>query len=167
MSVGYEIGRLGRSLGIVAIFSIAGPLIVTALFVLVIVTLGTAFLQLILAVIELETLRPWLSIAMFLLVFFALVATVVPAAIAGLFFAIAAVYFGRNSLWTAFIVVGIMVLGVVIVGFFASPSEDSALLVPSVQGLRQGFWLALFLSIPAAIAASLCWLFSRPLHRLP
>jgi hypothetical protein len=71
-----------------------------------------------------------------------------------------------NSLWTALVVAAIMVAGTVILGFFFSPSENSAFFVPSLQGLRQGFWLALFLFVPAAIAASLCWLFSRPLHRM-
>ena len=59
-----------------------------------------------------------------------------------------------------------MVLGVVVAGFFVSPSENSALFLPSAQGLHQGFWLAVFLSVPAAIAASLCWLCSRSLHRM-
>ena len=59
-----------------------------------------------------------------------------------------------------------IVLGVVALGFFMSPSESSPLLLPSVKGLRRGAVLALFLSVPAAIAAYLCWLFSRLLHRL-
>lgn len=166
MSFADELGRFARSLGIVAIFTVAGPLIVTTLFMTFVLVIGVQMVQLMLAFVELEALRPWLSIAAALLFFFALIATIPASAIAGLTFAIAAVYFGMNSLWTALIVVGIMVLGVVVLGFFTSPSENSALFVPSVQGLRQGFWLALFLSIPAAIAASLCWLFSRPLHRM-
>ena len=120
-----------------------------------------------LAFFELEALRPWLSIAAFLLLFFTFMATLPASAAAGIIFGITAVYGGLNSLWTALIVVGIMVVGVVILGSFTSPSESSTLIAPGVQGLRQGFWLALFLFVPAAIAASVCWLFSRPLHRMP
>jgi len=166
VSAAYELGRVARSLGITATFAIVGPLVVTALFMAFMLILGTQMVQLILAFVELEALRPWLSIAFVLLMFFAFVSAVPASALAGLVFAVAAVYGGTNSLLTALIVVGIMVLGVVILGFFVPPSEDSALLLPSVQGLRQGFWLALFLSVPAAIAASLCWLCSRPLHRM-
>ena len=158
MSIGYELKRIGRSIGIMAIFTIVGPLIVTALFGVLLLTIGIPILELILEFVQLEALRPWLSIAAVLLVFFALVATVPPSLLAGFAFALLAVYAGMNSLWTALVIVAIMVLGVVILGSFASPSENSPLLLPSVQGLRQGAWLALFLVVPAAIAASLCWL---------
>jgi hypothetical protein len=160
------IGRLARSLGIVAIFAIVGPLAVTAVFGLFVLVIGIPMLQIMLDMFELETMRAWLSVAVFLLIFFALAAAAIPSVIAGLGFAIAAVYCGMNSLWTALVIMGCMVLGVVALGFFISPSESSPLLLPSVKGLRQGAFLALFLSIPAAIAACLCWLFSRPLHRL-
>jgi hypothetical protein len=160
------IGRLARSLGIVAIFAIVGPLAATAVFGVFVLVVGIPMLQVMLDLFELETIRGWLSVAVFLLIFFTLAAAVLPSIIAGAVFAIAAVYCGMNSLWTALVVTGCMVIGVVALGFFVSPSESSPLLLPSVKGLRQGAFLALFLSIPAAIAASLCWLFSRPLHRL-
>jgi len=161
-----EFGRFARSLGIVLTFAIVGPLVMTVLFTTFLFALGVQMLQIMLTFFELDALRPWLSIALFLLVFFTFVATIPASAAAGMIFAITAVYGGVNSLWTAIIVVGIMVVGVVTLGFFVSPSENSPLFVPSVQGLRQGFWLALFLFVPAAIAASFCWLFSRPLHRV-
>ena len=166
MSVTGEFGRLVRSLGIVAIFAMVGPLVVAAVFGFFVLVIGIQMVQLMLEFFELEALRPWLSIAFMLLLFFALVAAVPASAVAGATFAIAAVYFGMNSLWTALAVAGLMVAGVVILGFFVSPSENSAVFLPSLQGMRQGFWLALCLFIPAAMAASLCWLFSRPLHRI-
>jgi hypothetical protein len=89
------------------------------------------------------------------------------AAVGGLAFAIASVYFGLNSLWTALAIVGILVLGVVVFGFFSAASESSPLLLPTVQGLRQASTLALLLAIPGTLAASVCWLVSRPLHRTP
>jgi len=166
VTVAGEFGRFARSLGIVLTFAIVGPLVMTVLFTTFLFALGVQMLQIMLTFFELDALRPWLSIALFLLVFFTFVATIPASAAAGMIFAITAVYGGVNSLWTAIIVVGIMVVGVVTLGFFVSPSENSPLFVPSVQGLRQGFWLALFLFVPAAIAASFCWLFSRPLHRV-
>ena len=144
MSMTGEFGRFARGLGIVAIFAMVGPLVVAALFGIFVLVIGIQMVQLMLEFFQLEALRPLLSIAFALLLFFALVAAVPASAIAGATFA-----------------------GVVILGFFVSPSDDSALFLPSLQGVRQGFWLVLFLFIPAAIAASLCWLFSRPLHRLP
>jgi hypothetical protein len=166
VSITHEFGRFARSFGIVLVFAIVGPLVMTALFTTFLFALGVQMLQIMLAFFELDVLRPWLSIAAFLLLFFTFVATIPASAAAGIIFAITAVYGGMNSLWTAIVVVGIMVVGVVILGFFVSPSENSPLIVPSVQGLRQGFWLSLFLFVPAAIAASFCWLFSRPLHRV-
>ncbi len=166
MTVAFESKRLARSLGIVVIFAIVGPLAATAVFGLFILLVGVPLLQIMLELIDLGALSAWLSVAVFLLVFFALAAAVTPSVVAGLAFAIASVYCGMNSLWVALAIVGTLVLGVVALGFFVSPSESSPLLLPSVKGLRQGAFLALFLSIPAAIAASLCWLFSRPLHRL-
>lgn len=166
MTVAFESKRVARGLGIIVIFTIVGPLVATAVFGVFILLVGVPMLQLMLEIVDLGALSAWLSVAVFLLVFFALAAAVMPAAIAGLAFAIASVYCGMNSLWVALAIMGTLVLGVVALGFFVSPSESSPLLLPSVRGLRQGAFLALFLSIPAAIAVSLCWLFSRPLHRL-
>ncbi len=166
MTLTGSIQRLARSLGIIAVFTIVGPLAATAVFGFFILLLGVPMLQIMLELVELQTLQAWLSVAVFLLVFFALVAAITPAIIAGIAFAIVSVYFGMNSLWVALAIAGSMVLGVVALGFFLSPSESSPLLLPGVAGLRQGAFLALFLSIPAAVAATLCWLFSRPLHRL-
>jgi hypothetical protein len=166
MTATSSFNRVARTLGIIAIFAIVGPLAVTAVFAIFLLVVGVPMLQLMLEFFKLESLRAWLSIAVFLLIFFSLFAAVTPSIIAGIAFAIASVYCGMNSLWVALAIVGCMVLGVVALGFFISPSESSPTLLPSVEGLRQGAVLALFLSIPAAIAASLCWLFSRPLHRL-
>ncbi len=106
MSAAHELRRFARGLGIVAIFTVIGPLVITAIFMTFMLTLGIQMVQLMLAFVELEALRPWLKIGVVLLFFFALIATIPSSAIAGLLFAIAAVYFGLNSLWTALGVVG-------------------------------------------------------------
>ena len=166
MSAAYELGRVARSTGIVAIFAMVGPLIITTLFGAFILALGLEMLRLMLSFFGLESFGPLLKIAFFILLFLAFVATVPASALAGFFFAIAALYFGKASLWAVLIVTAAMAAGVVLLGFFVSPSENSPLFLPSVEGLRQGLALTLFLFIPGAIAASLCWLISRPLHRM-
>lgn len=162
-----EVARLARSLGIVAVFAMIGPLIITALFGAFILAIGLELLRMVLSYLGLESFGPLLRLAFLVLLFFTF-ASAVPASIfAGIFFAIAAVYFGKASLWAALIVTAAMAAGVVLLGFFVSPSENSPVFLPSVEGARQGAALALFLFIPGAIAASLCWLVSRPLHRMP
>ena len=167
MTVRSEIGRLARSLGIVAIFAVVGPLAVTAMLGTLVLAIGAPMLVTLLEFVDLGAFRSWLSVAAFLLVFFAVVAAAVPSLVAGLGFAISAVYCGRNSLWAALAIVGVVVIGVVALGFFVSAPEAGPLLLPGVKGLRQAAFLAMFLSVPAAAAASLSWLFSRPLHRTP
>jgi hypothetical protein len=166
MSVAFRAKRVARFFSIVAIFALVGPLAVTTVFALFLLVIGVPALQLMLEFFQLETLRGWLSIAVFLLIFFSLFAAVTPSILAGIVFAIASLYCGWNSLWVALAIVGCMVLFVVGLGLFVSPTESSPLLLPNAQGLRQGAVLAPFLPVPAAIAASLCWLFSRPLHRV-
>jgi hypothetical protein len=158
--------RLARSLGIVAVFAIIAPLIITALFGALILALGLELVRLMLSLFGLESFGPLLKTAFFILLFFAFVAAVPASILAGIFFAIAALYFGKASLWAALIVTAALAAGVVLLGFFLAPSQNSPLFLPSVDGLRQGASLALFLFIPGALAASLCWLISRPLHRM-
>jgi hypothetical protein len=157
--------RLARSLGIVAIFTTVGPIVAAAVFCAFVLVVGVSVLDLMLEFVDLQALRPWLSIAIYLLAFFCVVAAIPASIVAGAAFAVSSVYWGMNSLLTALVIAGCMVIGVVMLGFVVSPSESSPLLLPSVAGLRQAGFLALFLTIPAEIAASLCWLCSRPLHR--
>ncbi len=167
MSAVFEIRRFARWLGIVAIFSFVGPLAITALFACLVLVVGIPLLDTLLQIVGLKILQNWLSAAVFLLIFFAFASALIPSILAGTIFAIASVYCGLTSVWAALVVAGALVVGVVVLGFFMSPSESSPLLLPGVKGMQQGVFLALFLSIPAAIAAYLGWFFSRPLHRSP
>jgi len=72
------IKRFARSLGIVAIFTIVGPLAATAVFGAFVLVVGIPMLQTMLELVELQTLRAWLSVAVFLLIFFSLAAAVLP-----------------------------------------------------------------------------------------
>ena len=167
MSAAFEIRRLARGLGIVAIFSFVGPLAITALFACLVLVFGIPLLDTLLQMVDLKFLQNWLSAAVFLLIFFAFASALIPSILAGIVFAIASVYCGLTSVWAALVVTGVLVVGVVVLGFFMAPSESSPLLLPSVKGVQQGAFLTLFLFIPAAIAAYLSWFFSRPLHRAP
>jgi hypothetical protein len=165
VSIAFELARFGRSLGIVAVFTVLGPLVIASIFAIVVLVLGLSFLQLVLSLVSLEVLRPWLSIAGVLLLVFTLVAAVPPAFAAGLAFAVASVYFGANALRVALLVAAIASIGIVVMGFLVSVSEAAPVLLPNVQGVVQACALAVFLTIPALTAASLCWFVSRPLHR--
>ena len=165
MSAAFELARLGRSVGIVAVFTILGPLVIATMLATVVLTVGVSFVQLLLALVSLEALRPWLSVAVILLVVFTIVAAVPPAFAAGLVFAIASVYFGASALRVALLAAILVSVGVVLMGFLVSVSEASPVMLPSVQGARQAVALTLALAVPALAAAALCWLVSRPLHR--
>jgi hypothetical protein len=165
MSAGREIMRLARGLGIVVVFALVGPFVVTAAFGAIVLAIGVPMLQLVLEFVGLEYLRNWLSAAVFLFVFLAMVAAAAPSLVAGFGFAVASLYCGLNSLKTALAIVVLVVIAVVALGFFVTPSQSTPLFLPEVKGVRQGAFLALFLSIPAAMAATLSWLISRPLHR--
>ena len=102
-SAGAVVGRFARAIGIVLIFSIAGPLITAALISLIVVGLGAALLQLFLALLELEALRTVISVAVGLLAFVTMLASFLPSVAAGLIFALAAVYGGINMIWMAWL----------------------------------------------------------------
>ena len=165
MNTAFELKRVGRSLGIVAVFSILGPIAVAAFFMLVVLVVGIPLLQLMLTMVDLEALRPWLSIAAFLLIVFSLAAAVPPAAITGIAFAVTSVYFRRNAVWVAVLIAALVSLGIVVMGFFVPSADSTTLLVPSVRGAGQALALSVFLAVPAIVAASLCWLVTRRLHR--
>jgi hypothetical protein len=167
VNAAFEIKRVGRSVGIVAVFTVLGSIVVGAFLLLVVLVVGAPLLQLLLTMIDLEALRPLLSIAAFLLVVFGLMASVPPAFVTGLAFAVASVYFGANSVWVAVAAAALVGIGIVVMGFFVSSSDSSTLLVPSVRGARQALVLTIFLTVPATAAASLCWLATRKLHRTP
>ena len=164
-SAGAVVGRFARAIGIVLIFSIAGPLITAALISLIVVGLGAALLQLFLALLELEALRTMFSVAVGLLAFVTMLASFLPSVAAGLIFALAAVYGGINMIWMAWLAAAIAGAGLVVFGIFVVPSESSAVILPDVRSARQALTLTAILTVLAVIPASLCWWLAKPLHR--
>ncbi len=158
--------RVLRFLGIVAIFTIAGPLTVAVIVSLLVVALGAPLLQLLLAVADLDALRSVASFAAWLLAAVAILASFLPSVAAGVIFAWTAVYADINAIWMAWLAAGVAAAGFIVFGMFVHPSESSALILPSVQSPAQALSLFSVLGVLAFLAASLCWWLARPLHRV-
>lgn len=157
--------RLGRLIGIILIFSVVGPLAIATLTSLIVVAFGAALLQLLLAFVDLSALHQAFSIAVWLLAFFAVVASIPPSVVTGLIFALAAVYAGIGAIWMAWLAAAVAIAGVVTGGIFFIPSESSAVILPSVGSARQALPLFVMLAALAVVPASLCWWLAKPLHR--
>lgn len=158
--------RAARFLGIVAIFTIMGPLTIAAIVSLLIVALGAPLLQLLLAIADLDALRTVASFAAWLLAAVAILASFLPSVAAGIIFAWTAVYADINAIWMAWLAAGTAAAGFIVFGMFIHPSESSALILPSVQSPAQALSLFSLLGVLAFFAASFCWWLARPLHRV-
>nr|WP_249815467.1 MULTISPECIES: hypothetical protein [unclassified Bradyrhizobium] len=158
--------RLSRVAGIVVIFSVVGPLTTAALVSVTVTALGAAMLQMFLALLDLEALRALLSIAVVLLAIATVLASFLPAVIAGLIFALAVVYADLNMIWMAWLAAAVAAAGFVALGVFIVPSETSAVILPSVRSAPEALKLSAMLAILAVIPASLCWWLAKPLHRV-
>lgn len=166
-SVGHEgLKRALRFLGIVAIFTVVGPLSVAAIVSLIVIALGAPLLQLLLAVADLDALRTVASFAAWLLAAVAVLASFLPSVAAGIIFAWTSVYAGINPIWMAWLAAGIAAAGFIVFGMFIHPSESSALILPSVQSPAQALSLFSMLGVLAFLAATVCWWLARPLHRV-
>ncbi len=157
--------RLGRLIGIILIFSVVGPLAFAALTSLIVVAFGAALLQLLLVFVDLSALRSVISIAVWLLAFLAVMASIPPSAVAGIIFASAAVYGGIGAIWMAWLAAAVAIAGVVTGGMFFIPSESSAVILPSVGSASQAPALFAMLAALAVVPTSLCWWLAKPLHR--
>jgi hypothetical protein len=165
VSVGAAFRGLARWIGIVAIFSVVGPLAVMVLITLVVVGFGAPLLQLLVDFVNLDVLRTLVSVAVWLLVVATLLASFPPSAAAGLIFASAAVCAGINAVWMAWIAAAIAIIGFVVLGVFVIPAESSALILPSVESARQALALFVVLAGIAILPTTLCWWLAKPLHR--
>ncbi len=165
MSVSASLRRLGRLIGIVLIFSVVGPLAFAALTSLIVVAFGAALLQLLLAFVDLDALRPAISVAVGLLAFLAVLASIPPSAVTGIIFASVAVYTGMGAIWMAWIAAAVAIVGMVASGMFFIPSESSAVILPSVRSADQALALFVMLAALAVVPTSLCWWLAKPLHR--
>jgi hypothetical protein len=164
-SAGAVLQRLVRAIGIVLIFSVVGPLTMAALTSLIAVAFGAVLLQMFLALIELDAMRTMVSVAVWLLALVTVLASLLPSIVAGLIFALAAVYAGINMIWMAWLAAAIAVAGFVAFGTFVVPSESSAVILPDVRSVRQAMTLSAMLGLLSVVPAGLCWWLAKPLHR--
>ena len=164
-AVGAVIRRLVRAIGIVVIFSLAGPLALAALISLIVLALGVPFLEAILFLLRIESMRTVLSVAIWLLAIASIVAALLPSVATGLIFAFAAVYGRLTAVWMAWLAAAVAIAGFVGFGVFVVPTESSPLILPSVQSARQGLELGAMLAALALMPTTLCWCLTRPLHR--
>ncbi|CAN5321943.1 hypothetical protein BH10PSE10_BH10PSE10_02690 [soil metagenome] len=158
--------RAGKFLGIVAIFTIAGPLTIAVIVLLLVVALGAPLLQLLLAVADLDMLRTVASFAAWLLAAIAILASFLPSVAAGTILVWEAIYVDLNAIGGVWWVVFAATAGFVVFGMFIRPSESSALILPSVQSASQAVSLFSVLAVLGLLAASFCWWLARPLHRV-
>jgi hypothetical protein len=165
VSLGVAFRGLSRWIGVVLIFSVAGPLAFAALVTLMAVALGAPLLQMLLVFVDLGALRSFISVAVGLLAFAAVLASFPPAAVAGLIFASAAVYAGTNAIWMAWAAAAVAIAGVIVLGVFVVPAESSAVILPGVPSARQALTLFVMLAALAALPITLCWWLAKPLHR--
>ena len=165
MSVGAAFRRFGRAIGIIVIFSIAGPLAFAALILSIVAGFGAPLLQISLAVVNLDWLNTVISVALWLLVMATLLASFPPSAMAGCIFAVVAVYAGVNAVWMAWLAVALAIIGVIVLGLFIIPDESSAVILPSARSAGQSLSLFAVLAVLAMLPTTLCWWLAKPLHR--
>lgn len=158
--------RAGKCLGIVAIFTIMGPLTIAAIVSLLVIALGAPLLQLLLAIADLDALRTVASFAAWLLAAVAILASFLPSVAAGVIFALSAIYAGLDAIWMAWLAAFAAAAGFIVFGMFIHPMESSALILPGVQSVSQALSLFSVLGVPAFLAASFCWWLARPLYRV-
>lgn len=154
-----------RALGTVAVFAITGPVAIALASAAAVAALGAPLLELFTALTGLTISRNWMVISFMLFVFFLATASFLPSLCTGIVFAILAFGFERGTISAAWVAALIVVLGFAMAGLVIAPPESSPLTVVPVKGVSQSLSLAAFLFVPAALASSLAWLLSRPLHR--
>lgn len=155
-----------RALGTVAVFAITGPVAIALASAATIAALGAPFAELFTALTGLTISRNWMAISFMLLIFFVATASAVPSFCTGVVFAVSAFCFGKVAISAAWLSALAVVLVFALAGTVVAPSEQSSLTLFPVRGLLQALYLAAFLFIPAALASSLAWLLSLPLHRV-
>jgi hypothetical protein len=141
------------------------PIAFTVLILLISAGLGAPILELVLAFVGLKALGTMVSIAALLLSVALMLASFMPSAVAGLIFALAAVYAGANAVWVAWLAVAVAILGVVVLGVFIIPQESSAVILPNIRSAGEALASFAMLSVLAILPTTLCWWLTKPLSR--
>jgi hypothetical protein len=156
---------LARVVGIIMIFSVVGPLAFTAVVLLILGGPSGALLQFFLSFIDPSAKPTVVSVAGWVFGVATMLASFPPSALAGIIFALAAVYAGTNALWVAWLAVAVAIIGVLVVGAFIIPDESSAVILPNVRSVGQALQQFAVLAAVAIVPTTLCWWLAKPLSR--
>jgi hypothetical protein len=159
------LGGIVRIIAIVAIFSIAGPLAFAALILLIVLGVGTPFLELLRDFANPGSVSTLVSVAAWVLTFGSMLAAFPPSLITGAIFALAAVYASLSAVWMAWCAAAVAIAAIILIGTLYVPEESSAVLLPNLQGAEQMFRAFLALNVLALLPTTLCWRLAKPLHR--
>jgi hypothetical protein len=159
------LGGIARIIAIVAIFSIAGPLAFAALILLIVLGVGTPFLELLREFANPGNVSTLGSVAVWVLTFGAMLAAFPPSVMAGAIFALAAVCAGLNAVWMAWCAAAVAIAAIILIGTVYVPDESSAVLLPNLQGAEQMLRAFAGLNLLALLPTTFCWWLARPLHR--
>ena len=164
MNLGAELGRLARTIGIIVIFSVVGPLSVIALGLLITVGLGAPVQDTLLAILGQGTMYTTASAARWLPAVVIVLASFPPLPQAGTIFALIAVYAERNGLRTAWLAGVIAIGGVIVLGSLADP-KWSAVTLLNARSVAQA--PAPFAVLAALMISSItvCWWLAKLLSR--
>jgi hypothetical protein len=156
---------LARAVGIIMIFSVVGPLAFAAVVLVIVGGPSGALLQFFLFFFDPSATRTVASVAGWVLAVAMLLASFPPSALAGIIFALAAVYAGTNALWVAWLAVAVAIIGVLVLGAFIIPDESSAVILPNVRSAGQALRSFAILAALATVPTTLCWWLAKPLSR--
>ena len=160
------LGGIVRIIAIVAIFAVAGPLAFAALILLIVLGVGTPFLELLLEFANPGNVSTLVSVAVWVLTFGAMLAAFPPSVMAGAIFALAAVCAGLSAVWMAWCAAAVAIAAIILIGTVYVPDESSAVLLPNLQGAEQMLRAFAGLNLLALLPTTFCWWLARPLHRV-
>jgi len=149
-----------------AVFGIGGPLCLVVLALTVVLAFGAPVLNFLSEALHISVNPNLLFVAFVVIAMFVAFAAIIPMFCAGLVFAIAAFGFGQRAIWVAWLAAIVVFAGVLVFGALSPAPENSPIYLPSVADWRQVLDLTRGLLVPVLIAMSLCWLVSKPLHRV-
>ena len=159
------LGGIVRIIAIVAIFAVAGPLAFAALILLIVLGVGTPFLELLLEFANPGNVSTLVAVAVWVLTFGAMLAAFPPSVMAGAIFALAAVCAGLSAVWMAWCAAAVAIAAIILIGTVYVPDESSAVLLPNLQGAEQMLRAFAGLNLLALLPTTFCWWLARPLHR--
>ena len=158
-------GGIVRTIAIIAIFSVVGPLAFATLILLIVFGVGAPFLALLRDFADLGSLSTLASVAVWVLSIGAMLAAFPPSVIAGVIFSLVAVCAGSSAVWIAWCATAVAIVAIMLLGASYVPDESSVVILPNIRGAEQILRAFVSLNVLAFLPTTLCWWLARPLHR--